>query len=139
MKEVNSLVLKAILKLAHQESGDFFVILKEYMKHMLPVIKNYIRSHESQNDCIYSIEEFYLNNEDTIKPVVFAKIVQYLYNENVLEEEIILTWFKKPNSLPDHEVEDQRRLRTQKELILFTNWLASAEEESSDEESSDDE
>lgn len=130
MNEVNSLVLKAILKLTHQAEGEFLVVLKEHMKYMLPVLKNYIRSFESQNDCIYSIEEFYLNNEDTIKPVIFAKIIQYLYNQNVLSEEIILPWFNNPNSLPDHEIEDQKRLRSQKELILFVKWLSEAEEES---------
>lgn len=130
MNEVNSLVLKAILKLTHQAGGDFLVTLKEHMKYMLPVIQNYIRSDESQKDCIYSLEEFYLSNDDTIKPVVFVKILQYLYDKNVLSEETILPWFNEPDYLPEHEVKDQKRLRGQKELILFTKWLSEAEEES---------
>lgn len=134
MKDVNALVLRAILKLAHQAEGEFFATLKVHMKTMLPVIQNYIRSVESQNDCIYSIEEFYLNNEETVTPVALTKIIKYLYDQSVLEEGVILKWFNKPNSLPDHVVEDQQRLRSKKELILFTKWLAEAEEES---ESSD--
>lgn len=134
MKEVNSLVLKAILKLAQQENADYYTTLNEYIKYLLPLIKNYIRSLESQKDCIYSIEEFCLNHEDILTPRVFIKIIQFLYDQNVLDEELIINWFSKPSSLPDHEVEDQKRLRSQKEVRLFMKWLNEAEEESSDEE-----
>lgn len=139
MNEVNSLVVKAILKLIQNDGDDFFETLKNHMKYMLLVIKNYIRCNnvDSQNDCIYTIEEFFLNNEETLKYIDFSKTIQFLYNENVLDEEVIFAWFYKPKSLPDHELEDQKQFRSQKQIILLINWLKEAEEESSDDDDED--
>lgn len=132
MKEVNSNLIKALLKLA-EEKDNFDKAVREYFDHMLPMIKNYIRSIDSQKDCIYAIEEFFLLNNQ-YKPATFTKILDYLYDNNVLEEDLIISWFKKPQSLPDHEIEEQQTLRSQKEIRLFIKWLEEAEEESSEEE-----
>lgn len=135
MKDVNSLVIKAILNLACQsEDKDYFSVVKSHLNHLLPLVRNYIRSDESQNDCIYALEEYCLNNESILTPMNFIKIIQYLYDNSVLDEDIIVSWFKEPKMLPDHETEDQKKLRSRKEVILFIKWLLEAEEESSSDE-----
>ena len=57
------------------------------------------------------------------------KIIHHLYEKDVLEEELILNWFNQPCSLPDNEIEDQERLRSQKAVISYINWFNEAEEE----------
>lgn len=136
MKEVNSLLIKALLKLA-EEKGEFHKTIREYLDHMLPMIKNYIRSIDSQRDCIYAIEEFFLLNNN-YKPVILTKIIDYLYDKNILEEDLIISWYKQPQSLPDHEIKEQTNLRAQKEIKLFIKWLEEAEEEDDDETSDED-
>lgn len=101
---------------------------------MLPVVRNYIRSDQSQCDCIYAIEEFFLTNEHSLKPIAFIKCIQYLYEKDLFDEDTILDWYSKPKSLPDHEIEQQKKLRTQKEVQMFVSWLQEAEEESSEED-----
>lgn len=134
MNEVNSLVIKAILKLAQKDDKDFLTLVKYQLKHLLPLVQNYIRSVESQNDCIYALEEFYLSNENILTSLIFTKIIQYLYDENILDEDVILSWYFKPKILEDHETIEQKKLRSEKEITLFVKWLNEAEEESSDDE-----
>ncbi|KAI7692881.1 40S ribosomal protein S19 [Sarcoptes scabiei] len=134
VKEVNSIVTRALLNLSLTAQKNLYPILKSNLDYGLPIIQNYIKSNESQNNCLYTIEEFHLNNRDRVTSIILVKIIQYLYEKNVLEEDIILDWFYKPNILPDHERAEQTMLRSYKEIQLFIKWLEEAEVETSDEE-----
>lgn len=134
MNVVNSFVIKVLLQITLKLEGNFFANFKSNLIYCLPIIQNYIKSRSSQNDCIYTLEEFLLNNEDHVSCLNFVKIIQYFYQENILEEEIILNWFYKAENLPDHGTEEQAKLRKSKEIQLFIKWLEEAEEESSSNE-----
>lgn len=62
MKEVNTLLIKAILKipLENQEeelsAQQYLNIMKKYLQFFHPLISNYIKSAESQLDCLTSVE-----------------------------------------------------------------------------------
>ncbi|KAH9529784.1 DnaJ sub C member 3, variant 4 [Dermatophagoides farinae] len=134
VNEVNSLVIKAVLNLALNSDGNFSSTVKSNLKYGLPIIQNYIKSISSQNDCIYSIEEFQLQNKELVTSLHLIKIIKFLYEENVLEEDLILKWFYKPKSLSDHVTSEQETLRKSKEVGLFIKWLEEAEEESTDDQ-----
>lgn len=123
VNEVNSLVIKAVLNLALNSDGNFSSTVKSNLKYGLPIIQNYIKSISSQNDCIYSIEEFQLQNKELVTSLHLIKIIKFLYEENVLEEDLILKWFYKPKSLSDHVTSEQETLRKSKEVGLFIKWL----------------
>lgn len=134
MNIVNSFVIKVLLQITMKIDGNFFANLKSNLIYCLPIIQNYIKSNSSQNDCIYTLEEFILNNEANVSYLTFVKIIQFFYQENILEEEIILNWFYEAENLPDHDTEEQAKLRKSKEIQLFIKWLEEAEEESSNSE-----
>lgn len=134
VNEVNSLVIKAVLNLALNSDENFSSTIKSNLKYGLPIIQNYIKSISSQNDCIYSIEEFQLQNKELVTSLHLIKIIKFLYEENVLEEDLILKWFYKPKSLSDHVTSEQETLRKSKEVGLFIKWLEEAEEESTDDQ-----
>lgn len=65
-------------------------------------------------------------------------MLNYLYDEDVLGEDTILQWYKKPQPFPEmfHQIEgeDRTSLRQNRALKTFVQWLLEAEEESSDDE-----
>lgn len=142
VNEVNALVIKALLNLARnsnqQQQGNsnhhFLQTINSNLKYGLPIIRNYIKSISSQNDCIYAVEEFQLQNKESISSLYLVKIIEFLYEENILEEDLILKWFYRPKSLSNHLTSEQETLRKSKEIGLFIKWLEEAEEESSDDD-----
>ena len=59
INEVNSLLTKAVLELPIKSSTNqqqYTQQLKQNFRRLLPVLKNYIRSGESQHNCIAAIE-----------------------------------------------------------------------------------
>ena len=134
MKDLNALVIKAILDLPECEDSSYFPRLKPVLDHLLPLIRNYIKSKDSQNDCITSVEEYCLGNDKRITALVFVKLINYLYDKEVLKEDIILEWHKNPKPLAEFDLEEQDQLRSLKPIHGFVQWLKEAEEESSDDE-----
>ena len=133
MKDLNALVIKAILDLPECEDSPsaYFSRLKPALDHLLPLIRNYIKSKDSQNDCITSIEEYSLVNVKRITPLVFVKLINYLYENEVIKEDIIVEWHQNPKPLAEFDLEEQEQLRAQKPIQGFIQWLKEAEEESS--------
>ncbi|XP_054162967.1 translation initiation factor eIF-2B subunit epsilon-like [Oppia nitens] len=140
MKDLNILVMKAILDLPNcAENTDnainanayFDDQLKPCLVHLLPLIKNYIKSQDSQNDCIDAIEEYCLLSDQGINVSILAKTLHYLYFEDVLKEDTILEWHKNAKPLAELSFADQENLRKQKIVLGLIKWLEEAEEESS--------
>ena len=120
----------------------YFTSFQPILKYFTPLFHNYVKSIESQRDCLYSMEHFALSKASTFTPGVFVKTLNYLYDEEILAEEVILHWHKNHAPLPSLFINknqsidtlSQKKLRDSKLMINFVNWLAEAEEESSEEE-----
>ncbi|XP_054711048.1 translation initiation factor eIF-2B subunit epsilon-like [Uloborus diversus] len=124
MKEVNTLLIKAILKLPLNTgetltAQQYLAATKKNLTFFQPLILNYIRSSESQLDCLSSVEDFMKNN-DELAPAV-TKVLHFWYESDVLNEPVILKWF---NNLTD----ESDKIR--KQAGAFINWLQEADEES---------
>lgn len=130
IKQVNQLLTKAIITLplkpdTKQEAPDYLKQLTTNFKIFLPLLSNYIRSEESQMDCINSIEECCLAKPALQKVIV--KVLHQLYEDDILSEEVILSWHK--SVFNDDEMEaDRKNIRKQVEPLV--RWLNEAEEES---------
>lgn len=137
IKEVNSLVIKAILKLSQKSLNDsaspqeFVKALHSSLQYFNPLLSNYIKSASSQMDCLLAIEEFMGCNKE-FSPA-FVKILSILYDKNILSETAILKWHGI--SSPDLSSE---QVLLRKQADGFVKWLQEAEEESTDESSSED-
>lgn len=143
--EVNILVIQALLHLPDQLKGrfegDFFSQLKSIFTIFLNLIKNYIKSHDSQVMCLQALEQFSLNRKEMMTTPRLCKLIMMLYEEDVLEDEAIIDWYSNVRPLPqllvfgDESVEADAQVKLRKEdvLVKFIKWLEEAEEESDSE------
>lgn len=123
LNEVNFFVVKAAFNLPavvdSSEPIKGFTQVFNYLGEK--VIKNYIKDDTAMNDCLNAIIECCDENAN-LKPK-FMHIVKFLYDQDVLTEDVILSWYEevdvswvKPSLQP------------------FVKWLEEAESEESDEE-----
>ena len=136
MNDLNKLVIKAILDLpdSGQSAQAYLERLVPTLNHFLPLIQNYIKSRESQCDCITSIEEYCLLKPERMTPIVFVKLVNYLYDKDIVKEDIIVQWYRKVSPLAEFDHREQQELRSSKAVQGFIKWLEEAEEETSSDE-----
>lgn len=135
IKEVTMLVTQAVLMYPLKENSELesTAYVKSYgktMKKFLPLLKNYVKSTDSQNQCLTAIEDTCLMN--TVVSSSAVKVLHHLYNCDILSEEVLLKWH---GNVPDgvDQLQEREHIRTQ--VAPFINWLEEAEEESSEEES----
>lgn len=97
----------------------------------MPVLKSYCKSWQAQVDGLYAFEKFC--NESRVEFLdVAVKVVELLYDTDVLSEDAIMSWFKDSEKrLPDFGP------TMRKSVMPFIKWLEQAEsEDSSDDETS---
>jgi translation initiation factor eIF-2B subunit epsilon len=132
IKELNGLLVKTVLELparsmqpAQMTPVHYLPRFKAVTKRFLPLLKNYFRGRESQNDMLVALEEFSASNEIVLN--LLPKIIHHLYDEecDILSEEVILEWWK--------QMENSKRSPTVRSTLdKFIQWLKTAEEEESD-------
>lgn len=122
LNEVNFFVVKAVFNLPtvveNSEPVKGFTQVFNYLGEK--VIKNYIKDDSAMNDCLNAVVECCEENESL--KLKAMHIIKFLYDQDVLNEDIILSWYKavetswvKPSLLP------------------FVKWLEEAESEESEE------
>lgn len=104
-------------------------------RKLLPLIKNYIRDTSSQSDCLRALEEYHVHRSTQFAVPHKVKMIKFLYDEDVLEEDSVLNWFSHLAPLPElihpeTKEEEQRRVRQDPLLVRLINWFQEAEEES---------
>jgi hypothetical protein len=141
INEVNTLIIQALLEVPDSVTcidGDYGVKLMKIGRKLLPLVKNYIRDSSSQADCLRAMEEYHLQKSARFPISHKVKMIKFLYDEDVLEEDSVLEWFSDPAPLselihPETKEELQHRMRKQDLLVKLINWLKEAEEESGSE------
>ena len=118
---------------------EYYAALQTDLKHCLPLFKSYITTKDAQRDCLLALENYRLVSENSLfNTNILVRVVEYLYHENVLDEEIILRWHQEPQPFPEifRPIENGRRNRLRQERALkdFAQWLLEAEEESDESE-----
>lgn len=121
LNEVNFFVIKAIFSLpAIQNSSDPLETFKNVYDYLGDkVLKNYIKGDGAMVDCLNAIIEC-CEESEKLRPKLL-KTLHFLYNEDVLSEDIILSWF-----------EDIDKEWVKKSLKKFIEWLQVEESEESD-------
>lgn len=125
MKEVNTLLVKAILEMPVKKATSpqqYWAALRKNLIFLQTLLKNYLRNNESQNDCLASIQNFMENHTDFASTVL--KILHFLYEGDLLSESAILGWYE---SLPTGH-------HSKTQVSAFVEWLREADEESSEDE-----
>lgn len=130
-REANFQVIRAMLTLSTKAQLEalnqvrYFAKLQSQLDYFLPVLKNYIKTMDSCEDCLSAIEDV-AKGEEMLNAVV-VKVIHHLYNENVLSEESILKWHQK-------EEDSQFAKNIREKAIKLVQWLKEAEEETDSEE-----
>lgn len=124
VSEVNFNVIRAILNVNLSDAGSnakqMWQHMESKLKYFLPVIRNYIKDTKAQGDCLSALEDVTASYNQLT--TVLIKIVNYLYDKDILAEEKIIAWYKE---LSNEEIK--------KSLLSFIKWLHEAEEESDEE------
>ncbi|XP_077989195.1 translation initiation factor eIF2B subunit epsilon-like [Glandiceps talaboti] len=137
MKELNILLLKAILEIPALKSRtvlqptQYLASLKPLLVRLAAVLQNYMKSAESQLDCLTALEE-YSANHGNFAPILM-KVMHLMYDElEVLSEAVIMKWYKS-GGLSDDANTRRKHQETRAQVAPFIKWLEEAEEESEDE------
>ncbi|CAH1792295.1 unnamed protein product, partial [Owenia fusiformis] len=125
IRDVNNMVVKSIVDLPQRNDDEIeptilLPKIKNNVSKFLPIFQKYIRSQESKRDCLQALEEYYTEHTATSK--VLPSVLSILYNEDILDEDVILSW---------HEALTIKSLKSQ--IGPFIQWLQEAEEESDEE------
>jgi len=125
-REANFQVIRAMLTLNSKAELEtlnqvrFYTQLQSKLDYFLPVLKNYIKTADSCEDCLSAIEDV-AKCEQMLNTVV-VKLIHHLYDVNVLNEESILKWHRKRE-----DTQFARDIRKKANKLI--EWLKDAEEE----------
>lgn len=135
MSEVTYNVIKAILALPfHYLSEEKETVtdqnyqrnLKIMVTYFYPIISNYVKTEEAQDDCLRAIEEVASTTQQLLP--FLQHLLHLLYDKDVLSEEKIIEWYESD----DKDTEEfQARGKIRVAIKPFIKWLQEAEVDSS--------
>jgi len=99
--------------------------IRAKLQFKIELIKQFINDTETQADLLSCIEKLCYDEQSVIKDVPF--ILQILYDNNVLEEDNIVSWYDTVSFI---EVDQNITKQVRKAAEPFVTWLKTAEVES---------
>ncbi|XP_078618032.1 translation initiation factor eIF2B subunit epsilon-like isoform X2 [Branchiostoma floridae x Branchiostoma japonicum] len=132
MQELNVCVVRCVLESAHiraslmATASEYLAALKPLLQPMKGLLKNYIRNSDSQQDCLLALEEYFGTHLNI--SAVLVSVLNFLYNEDILEEDGILKWYRHP--APSGTLTQKAQQQVRAAATKFIQWLQEAEEES---------
>ncbi|XP_013864405.1 translation initiation factor eIF2B subunit epsilon [Austrofundulus limnaeus] len=129
LKEVMQILTRVVLEYPFQLQGSalsasqYVALLLPLLKRWAPVFKNYVKRAQDHLDCLSAFEEHFLEQESHW--AAMAEVLMDLYQQEILEEEMILRWFSQ-----EATTDKSRQLRKNQRLQKFIQWLEEAEESS---------
>lgn len=137
--ELCSTVVKAMLEISVKDESrpkqDIVKELDSVIKELKGLLMKYFSSVEDQIHAITAAEEFFSTRLDL--GAIFATYLHKMYGFDLIDENVILKWYKTPPQGDMFEVDNYQQLRENATLGKFVTWLQEAEEEESDSEEED--
>ena len=94
--------------------------------YFYPIILNYVKTENAQNDCLHAIEEVASTTPELLS--CLQVLLHMLYDRDVLSEEKILEWYKSN----DKDIDSYEKNKVRVAVQPFIKWLEEAEEDSSE-------
>ncbi|XP_076664030.1 eukaryotic translation initiation factor 2B subunit epsilon [Andrena cerasifolii] len=132
MSEVTYNVIKAILSLPlHYLSEkketvnnlNYQKTLKIMVTYFHPILVNYVKTEDAQDDCLRAIEEVASTTEELLP--FLQHLLHLLYDKDIVSEEKILEWYN------DKNMDEFENNKVRAAIQPFIKWLEEAEEDSS--------
>nr|XP_034300396.1 translation initiation factor eIF-2B subunit epsilon isoform X2 [Crassostrea gigas] len=129
IRDLYGMVMKGLIEIPLRDSQDLepgaqLANVKKNFVRYKPLILNYIKSEESQLDCLHALEYFALSNKTV--STLLVKLLNILYDADILSEVVLIKW---------HNMEKEEEYKAiAKQVAPLIKWLEEAEEETSDEE-----
>ncbi|XP_031835184.1 eukaryotic translation initiation factor 2B subunit epsilon [Nomia melanderi] len=134
MSEVTYNVIKAILNLPFLylsekketvNNQNYKKCLKIMVTYFHPIILNYVKTEDAQDDCLRAIEEIATTTEKLLP--FLQHLLHLFYDKDVLSEEKILEWYRST----DKNIDEFQNNKIRTAIQPFIQWLQEAEEDSS--------
>ncbi|CAK9832834.1 Translation initiation factor eIF-2B subunit epsilon [Anthophora retusa] len=134
MNEVTYNVIKAILSLPFHylserketvTSQNYQKNLKIMITYFYPIILNYVKTEDAQDNCLRAIEEVASTTQELLP--FLQHLLHLLYNKDILSEEKILEWYESN----DKNMDEFQKNKVRAAVKPFIKWLEEAEEDSS--------
>lgn len=134
MSEVTYNVIKAILSLPFHylsenketvNNQNYQKTLKIMVTYFHPIIANYVKTEDAQDDCLRAIEEVASTTQELLP--FLQRLLHLFYNKDVLSEEKILEWYNSS----DKNIDEFQNNKVRTAIQPFIKWLEEAEEDSS--------
>ncbi|KAL4708021.1 hypothetical protein ACJJTC_014541 [Scirpophaga incertulas] len=100
----------------------------KHLRHYTPLLAAFAQNAKAEIALLTKVQEYCYENMSFMR--AFSKLVLMLYKTNVLSEEVILKWYRDPNS-------SKGKMMFLDQMKKFVEWLQSAEEESESGEEED--
>ena len=132
MSEVTYNVIKAILSLPlHYLSEmketvnnlNYQKTLKIMVTYFHPILVNYVKTEDAQDDCLRATEEVAGTTEELLP--FLQHLLHLLYDKDIVSEEKILEWYN------DKNMDEFESSKVRAAIQPFIKWLEEAEEDSS--------
>ena len=75
---------------------DYWAKLRPILKHFLLVVKKYINKSPLQLECLSFLESYWIDHTNYAESATY--ILKFLYDEDVLAEANILSWYKNSSN-----------------------------------------
>ncbi|GBP11731.1 Protein krasavietz [Eumeta japonica] len=93
----------------------------KHLRAYTPLLAAFASTARAEMALLLKVQEYCYENMSFMR--AFQKLVLLLYKKNVLSEEVILKWYREPNSV-------KGKVMFLDQMKKFVEWLQSAEEES---------
>lgn len=132
MREVTYNVIKAILSLPLHylsetktpiDNQNYQKNLKVMIVYFIPIISNYVKNEDAQDDCLHAIEDVASTTEELLSFV--QHLLHQFYDRDILSEERILKWYESEDA-------DVLQNKVRNAVQPFITWLREAEEDSTE-------
>nr|XP_043607455.1 translation initiation factor eIF-2B subunit epsilon [Erigeron canadensis] len=115
-------MMKSALKSAHKSPTELVINVKDVITRWGKLLKVYLPGVDEEIEVIMKFEEMCLESSKEYAPL-FVRIMQLLYDQDIIQEDAILNWAKEKE---DADESDKVFL---KQSEKFIQWLNEASEE----------
>jgi len=125
-------ILNLALEAPHAGPSELFINARNVITKWRELLKQYLKSEDDEVEVLLKFEEICLETGKEFAPI-FSKVLEVLYDKDILTEEAILSWASEKQ-----EADESDKVFV-KQSEVFIQWLQEASEEEEDDQEKEEE